>query len=810
MGNRCFGAKGPAPPATRPADPAAPPATRPAAPQPANPRRQSGPASAYIPNLEKLNSEVIREKWSDLPREKNPPCHAEAIKQMNSSLHASWVSHTGLLRQMREATKLMKADTVMTARLASSKHFEMVMVQVVKKGYELTEDSAARQQMDVIHSKGVVDACIRLWNSLDHRRKHLTYAMELLRDLEKPSGIVARLSEICDRADRCMSAKRQAFVLAVTNSYQLPGAFGDSQQGKYADAVDSIDVALEDGTAESLIHKTLTKHMRGTASATGEGHTGSDDTFVRALERVYECVELFLDSFKEKAFLSAFIEPARCYFSAVGDTHQRDHVNIHGINWYLALLHAGLGVQLPLMSAYNDGDNIGVCDFWEGLTPEAWAVFSDERNFGMAFEGIKAMRTKQSLEKFIKKKVPAGQLPVGHVSAQAKKLGNEALAKGGQADKVAVYLERYAHFFRRAFLAQRMFEGLNSESQPEYVGFRKACDVLYASYPLKEVGKESFVEFVYVDEYFIELDLQRVEEFFEWILVFAKTERPPKPMMVRTESSILREKGGGKETCPICMEEKDDVELLDHWMPQGDVSEHKMCGACQAAWKNQEQMECPFCRELLHADEMTTFITHAVATVSRNKVKAMVPDESAAIMEQWQMMEMMLQGQQAAIRRVAKLVVEHKDFASTIVLGTSNRCAWLRDMAGIVFRLDAMFKDGELKVSQKQGKLLADAVESFMTPLEGASPLKMDAHFYGALYMQAVTPWLCAWRAQAKTKTLGEHVRRVGKAIELGVRKHGVGKKQIQERLLEEYVQLAHEPVWGSQAEDVLYQTVYK
>lgn len=40
-------------------------------------------------------------------------------------------------------------------------------------------------------------------------------------------------------------------------------------------------------------------------------------------------------------------------------------------------------------------------------------------------------------------------------------------------------LERFAHFFRRGFFAQRAFETLNSENKPEHVGFRKATQRLY-------------------------------------------------------------------------------------------------------------------------------------------------------------------------------------------------------------------------------------------------------------------------------------------------------------------------------------------
>jgi hypothetical protein len=55
-----------------------------------------------------------------------------------------------------------------------------------------------------------------------------------------------------------------------------------------------------------------------------------------ALERLYAVFGDYLDEHKERAFKSAFEEPARFYFDCVGDAVGRDHVNVHGLNWYLA------------------------------------------------------------------------------------------------------------------------------------------------------------------------------------------------------------------------------------------------------------------------------------------------------------------------------------------------------------------------------------------------------------------------------------------------------------------------------------------
>jgi len=90
---------------------------------------------------------------------------------------------------------------------------------------------------------------------------------------------------------------------------------------------------------------------------------------------------------------------------------------------------------------------------------------------------------------------------------------------------LAVYMDRFAYFFRVEFLAKRMFEVLNSESKPEHAGFRKSCDTLYEYYKV-EVGavEDTLVEHLY-DEYFIELDVDACAAFFRWFGVIKPAER---------------------------------------------------------------------------------------------------------------------------------------------------------------------------------------------------------------------------------------------------------------------------------------------
>merc|ERR1711959_151737 len=84
------------------------------------------------------------------------------------------------------------------------------------------------------------------------------------------------------------------------------------------------------------------------------------------------------------------------------------------------------------------------------------------------------------------------------------------------------YIDKFAYFFRRDFLVQRMFEVMNSEGKPEHVGFAKACDQLWPVYKHRLVARglqceqQSLLEYLY-DDMLIELDVEKASDFFVWL-----------------------------------------------------------------------------------------------------------------------------------------------------------------------------------------------------------------------------------------------------------------------------------------------------
>jgi hypothetical protein len=179
------------------------------------------------------------------------------------------------------------------------------------------------------------------------------------------------------------------------------------------------------------------------------------------------------------------------------------------------MIRGGLGVQLPIIPMAEDPDTYkGCADVWAGLTDDAWAIFASPENFGKDFEGIPQFKH-GARGRYMKSKSFSGwHESQAFVGGSAGRL--EARAKQG--DKALLpYISRFAHFFSSAFLVRRMFEVLNGETSAEYVGFGKACGVLYPLYKEQfHLDDETLLEHLY-DEYMMNLDVQKADKFFQWL-----------------------------------------------------------------------------------------------------------------------------------------------------------------------------------------------------------------------------------------------------------------------------------------------------
>ena len=603
----------------------------------------STPTALHIPVLVRSTSEEILEVWNQ-PRTLIHSIEEYHEAQSAIILEPKWLKHTKLQKYIRYIDQEFKKNPKLKATMHSQSEFSIMLHKLIAKAYPEKKDNP-RSAHDIVHGCNIFESVMKLCPNLRWRQPYLTYALYLLHQHAEPDTIVSKLSETCDRANRCSSAQRQAFNILICAAY-------NSNTMKSTSILAYDDLSTKEG----------------------------------ALMRVYECIEDFLDDHKERAFMSAFMAPARFYYHITNNDFGKDHVNIHGLNWYLALLHSTLGIQLPYLPEMGDDGLIGVVDFWNGLTDDAWSKFSDPMNFGLDFEGIQTFKNKSShnLRSFLKKTVNDNEFPLGHRTSRPKILGNDAVNTNQQSSeirrKLSLYLNRFVYFFNQDFLVKKLFETLNSEMKPEHIGFRKAFQTLYEVYRsvcLSDVDADSYVDHCYIDEFYTTLNVNRTGRFLSWLRVTkANIFLDELNALVSVDDSTK----SVDDTCPICFEVKSDITQLEHTGSTsygGDLSGHRMCQDCRFSYGKDE---CPFCKEAIEGKESDGFINTFIdlyTTVNKND-----PNALAAIFEEWQLFELEFSSSVNVTNHVSVAIINHHSFKSYLCDCIATQTPALRDAAG--------------------------------------------------------------------------------------------------------------------------------
>mmetsp|Transcript_116063 Transcript_116063/g.237363 ORF Transcript_116063/g.237363 Transcript_116063/m.237363 type:complete len:744 (-) Transcript_116063:165-2396(-) len=459
---------------------------------------------AYIRKIDKSDDKQVREHWS-LPHD---PLPEYSLASATICLAPEWRARTKLGRCLKCIDDTFERDPALRQVWRDRSHFEGVLLRTIQKAYGLQSTSAARRQQtvpcghDSVRRK-IFDTIILF--CFEGPPSHLlgggkllvsvecvSWALQALLELETPDAIVTAFLEICDRVPRCQTAHLQAYNLLICHGFR----------------VKEKAVALCHGGSRSF-----------------PGSSCSSDLDCREVARakVTQCFEDFLDDHKRQAFTSAFIAPARYYLYQIGAERAAVDMDLHGVNWYLALINSTLNMQMPMVPFYDDpiSENSGVVDFWEGLDEGAWEFFSSVDNFGKYLSGMPNL----PMLKYLKSLVDLNHLPHGcNPGRKAKHLGNIAVEmdpkKKSRRQRLATYLERFAYFFRAGFFVRKAFETMNSETKPEHVGFRQAAETLYTFYRTEKLeagGEDTLMEHCYKDEYYMELDVPRVKQFFRWL-----------------------------------------------------------------------------------------------------------------------------------------------------------------------------------------------------------------------------------------------------------------------------------------------------
>ncbi|CAE7812996.1 unnamed protein product [Symbiodinium sp. CCMP2456] len=202
------------------------------------------------------------------------------------------------------------------------------------------------------------------------------------------------------------------------------------------------------------------------------------------------------------------------------------------------------------------------------------------------------------------------------------------------------------------------------------------------------------------------VDISRFSRFLAWLGVLRWTEQLLNELALAPRV----------DTCPICYEEKLDVECLEHWSPKGDVSEHRMCGSCRLEYG---QSQCPFCKEYLLKEELIDFIDKFGATIREDGRYDLF--EVHAALEEWEIHEMEFEAQPSVMRRAARLLMEDRTFRERLkATVAAQRRSWLSIASGPMFRFWGFDQVKPLCSGGEVSKLLKDAVELLLDPLERA------------------------------------------------------------------------------------------
>lgn len=403
-----------------------------------------------------------------------------------------------------------------------------------------------------------------------------------------------------------------------------------------------------------------------------------------------------------------------------------------------------------------------------------------------------------------------GTLPNFHRNPTPKFLGNTAVdpspKMAGKREQLAIYLERFAYFFSRDFFIRKSFEALNSELKPEHAGFRRAAETLFKLYK-EEFGltEDSLVEYCYTDDYYTTLDLGKTEHFYAWLRI--------------TKAVVLEEPNletlKGNSECLICFEQKKDIKAVRHnGCTVGDVSGHRMCGDCRRKF-----LLCPFCQVPVRSEEDEdsgegAIAANIVAYITSGNTD---PTYLASSIEEWQLFETTNDWEPEVIGRTASLVLRDPRFEAFLRRGVEQRLEYLRDSAGLIFRLYSLYiHDDQLADLPRQTSAdLAASLGVILEEIEKDNPPDIHGHNLGALYQQALSAWVCAFgsgKMDEVNGTLKTLVRRVGHALIGYLRSKSSAsmkaklRAEFKERIFPDILLLAQEPIWGSAEEDIVWQ----
>lgn len=529
-------------------------------------------APAFLPTLHRLSSVQIVKHWSKERDVRDPkqilPEYRSAVNQI--CLGPKWIAHTKTASILRFVGQDFVHDERVRSSLLNKTQFEVLAALLVQKAYKLKSLGEARRQNCAIMGNNCVQRLNMMFDWLRWRKPYFAMALHYWLKLDNPGSITVKLGEFIDRANRCESAKRLGFDMVVRHAYNL--------------AKTSTNV-LKDGK--------------------GEEKKGADQKMSKeqAVAKIKGIMEEYIDIHKFNAYKSSIEEPVRAYYNAMGNHGQRDHFNVHGLNWYLAATTAAIGMQLPLLPYMSDGCLMGFATFWHAKGGDRmWTLFRKPENFGRAYEGITpiARMNRASMGGTEEQRFNGGG-PGRPRDFANRVVGDDASYR----KRWAVYMERLCYFFTTEFFCRKAISVLMQENADNFalLGFRKACDVVFETYKREKgsaVREESFAEYVY-DEDASAYDVERVNNFFHYVGI-TKCEVKPKPRKRRIpsvpEAKVAKKRFDGSRNllnyiANMLMEKKSQMTIFSECKKLKIATAKEVFAAVRFARANMKMEVCP-------------------------------------------------------------------------------------------------------------------------------------------------------------------------------------------------------------------------
>ena len=156
------------------------------------------------------------------------------------------------------------------------------------------------------------------------------------------------------------------------------------------------------------------------------------------------------------------------------------------------------------------------------------------------------------------------------------------------------------------------------------------------------------------------------------------------------------------------------------------------------------------------------------------------------------------------------MVIEDVAFKRNLKAAVRTSAPWMRDAAGVLFRLHSLALSGGMADLKTSDVDLLVACKAKILKIVGG--MECSGHHLGAVYSQALAPWLCVSQGGGRgEEEMRDTVKDVGKAIVKNWKKHGKPsntKREVRERIIRQYMEQARRRVWGG--EDLVWNAFYK